>query len=104
MEQSKYAKAFKALSNEQRLNIFLTIYRHCRGDVGAGDHGGRSCCGCMNKAFTSISRTVSISPSTTSHHLKELQESGLIICERNGQSYDCRVNMDLINEITELLT
>ena len=29
MEQSNYAKIFKALSNEQRLKIFLMIYKQC---------------------------------------------------------------------------
>jgi hypothetical protein len=45
MELSNYAKIFKALSNEQRLNIFMMIYRNCCGMEGKIPLDKTSCCG-----------------------------------------------------------
>jgi ArsR family transcriptional regulator, arsenate/arsenite/antimonite-responsive transcriptional repressor len=44
-----------------------------------------------------------ISRSTISHHFKELQNAGLIVCERKGQMYHCRVNEAVVNSIKEFL-
>lgn len=107
MKLSNYSKIFKALSNEQRLKIFLMIYS------GEGDFNGQSstlkdnkCCGMagnLKKAFTKACCCMDISRSTVSHHFKELQNAGLIICERDGQTYHCRVNPETIDLIKDFL-
>lgn len=107
MELSNYTKIFKALSNEQRLKIFIMLYKNCCLPVGARVGAeftmkGESCCtaeGTMEKAFTKICDCTDLSRSTISHHFKELQNAGLITCEREGQSYRCRVNKDVIDSI-----
>lgn len=109
MKLSNYSKIFKALSNEQRLNIFLMIYRQCCAPQGSGKLSefklkGGSCCPAgegIQGAFTKMCGCVKLSKSTISHHFKELQNAGLIICEREGQTYRCRVNEKVVNSIKD---
>jgi len=110
MELSNYVKIFKALSNEQRLNIFLMIHKGC---CSAQDKGAsqariknKACCpvaGFLEKAFTKVCECMKLSRSTVSHHFKELQNAGLITCERDGQMYRCRVNEEAVNAIKDFL-
>jgi ArsR family transcriptional regulator len=109
MELSNYSRIFKALSNEQRLKIFMMIYENCCAPEGTSVgsefrfKGNSSCCenGGIEKAFTKICDCLDLSRSTISHHFKELQNAGLITCEREGQTYRCRVNEETINAIKE---
>jgi len=108
VELSNYSKIFKALSNEQRLKIFLMIYEGCCGAKGESVFPvkSRSCCpinGTMEKAFTKICGCMDLSRSTVSHHFKELQAAGLITCEREGQNYRCRVNAEAIKVMKDFL-
>lgn len=105
MKQSNLAKIFKALSNEQRLKIFEMIYREnqkvfqedscCGGNVDC-------CCG-VKKAFSMIYEKLNISKSTVSHHIKELQNAGLIDCIKDGQSCICKVNDNVLDKIKNFL-
>ncbi len=108
MELSNYAKIFKALSNEQRLNIFMMIYKGCCGpedtiNINKTD----SCCekikGSIDRAFSKACDCMSLSRSTISHHFKELQNAGLITCEREGQTFRCRINEDAVASIKKFL-
>ncbi|NQT22750.1 MAG: winged helix-turn-helix transcriptional regulator [Candidatus Omnitrophica bacterium] len=111
MELSNYANIFKALSNEQRLKIFLMIYEQCckpeESQVGSKfEAKGGWCCpaaGSLEKAFTKVCDCMNLSRSTISHHFKELQNAGLIICEREGRTFRCSVNGEVVNAIKELL-
>lgn len=110
MEQSNYVKIFKALSNEQRLKIFLMIYKGCCAPEGDGTSKFKiednACCpvsGVIEKAFTKVCECMSLSRSTVSHHFKELQNAGLITCERDGQMYRCRINAETVNAIKDFL-
>lgn len=110
MELSNYTKIFKALSNEQRLKIFIMLYKNCCLPEGAKIGAefrikGEPCCaaGQLEKAFTKICDCMNLSRSTISHHFKELQNAGLITCEREGQLYRCRVNREVIDSIKNFL-
>ncbi|MGD8305643.1 MAG: metalloregulator ArsR/SmtB family transcription factor [Ignavibacteria bacterium] len=106
VEHSKYSKIFKALSNEQRLKLFLMLYENAKKSQPAGNNGDENkCCELpgMEKAFTVACQVMSISRSTVSHHFKELQNAGLIKYERKGQFYICHINMDTVNMIKKLL-
>ncbi len=111
MELSNYSKVFKALSNEQRLKIFMMIYKNCcspEGSVVGSEFQlkGESCRsvkGGLEKAFTKICDCMNLSRSTISHHFKELQNAGLITCEREGQTYRCRINEDVVDSIKDFL-
>jgi ArsR family transcriptional regulator len=99
MEQSNMkdaaamARIFKALSNPQRLELFQRISRGFR------KGGGKGCCAGVEKAFTAACDCMDLSRSTISHHFKELQNAGLIKCERRGQSFYCEVNREALKAI-----
>ena len=67
MDHSEVEKISKALADETRLRIFEAI--------SATDH---MTCG-------QIVSTRGVTPATVSHHLKILNEAGLIACRRDGQ-------------------
>ncbi|GAB6091590.1 ArsR/SmtB family transcription factor [Spirochaeta dissipatitropha] len=90
MKQSNLSQMFKALSSEQRIRILELLYRWDEGET---------CCEGVNKAFTRVSEELKISRSTISHHLKELENAGLISCVRNGQATVCKVNEDALHAI-----
>jgi len=106
MELSNYVKIFKALSNEQRLKIFLMIQEGCCAKEGkvASEFKieNKTCCpvaGAIEKAFTKVCDCMKLSRSTVSHHFKELQNAGLIICDRDGQMFRCRINEETVSAI-----
>ena len=111
MELSNYSRIFKALANEQRLKIFMMIYKNCCAPEGTKISSqfrikDASCCsikGGLERAFTKICDCMNLSRSTISHHFKELQNAGLITCEREGQTYRCWVNEDAVATIKEFL-
>lgn len=92
----RLAKVFKALSCSQRLKLFKLIYK-------LGKEKSCTCCDPIQKVFTTASEHLNISKSTISHHLKELQNAGLINCIRKGQHFDCTINIDILNEIKEFM-
>lgn len=83
MEFNEAAKLFKALSSEQRLKVVQIIR-----DMTECSEG----CTGATKAFTRCCEQLHLSPSTVSHHFKELESAGLITTERQGQSFCCHVN------------
>lgn len=104
MKQSNIVKIFKALSNEQRLELFMMIYNNRTKEVQIDEPKGHiSCCSGMEKAFTMACNCFKISRSTISHHIKELQNAGLISCQRIGQSFYCEVNNDAIEAVQNFL-
>ncbi|MBF0106129.1 MAG: helix-turn-helix transcriptional regulator [Deltaproteobacteria bacterium] len=105
MKQSNLTGMFKALSNEQRLNLFKMLYHGFdqTKKSGRGKVKEVSCCGEINKAFSAACDCINLSRSTISHHFKELENAGLISCTRNGQAVLCRVNEDAVKEIQNFL-
>ncbi len=102
MKLSNYARIFKALSSEQRLKIFVEIVEQTQKKANQKSADGSTGCA-MEKAFTKMCKTLSLSPSTVSHHFKELESAGLINCERSGQMYLCSVSEDAVEAIRAFL-
>jgi ArsR family transcriptional regulator len=102
MELSNLARIFKALSNEQRLKLFLMLHEKRETKVNAHGEGG-CMCGHLRKAFTLACSHFSLSRSTISHHMKELQQAGLVKCTRCGQSYDCEIDENALKAIQNFL-
>jgi len=108
MKLSNYSKIFKALSNEQRLKIFMMLYKQCCSFEGKSEFEMKDgqCCPearSVDKAFTKVCECMDLSRSTISHHFKELQNAGIITCERLGQTFRCKVNEEVIKSIKEFL-
>ncbi len=101
MELSNLARIYKALSNEQRLRIFKMIFEWNKAETDTKDAG--ICCVETDKAFTKVCDCLDISRSTISHHIKELQNAGLITSNRKGQIFSSKVNMETVQAIKDFL-
>lgn len=89
------ASAFKALSNPNRLQIFLRLLSCCEpGTVCSTDTINGSCVG-------ELGEDLSVAPSTLSHHIKELQRAGLIKTQRRGQNVECFVDTEMVSTLKE---
>lgn len=93
METKKIAKVFKALSNPNRLELYLQIVKKHETSYKTGS-------GCL---ICEIAESLNIGAPTISHHLKELANAELIFTERKGRYLVAKVNEDMVNEVNELL-
>ena len=117
----RLAAIFKALSDRNRLAIFQTIRSCCCdcgvvNDVKAGADDAADSSGAQPRAaggaeppsdvgnsVSDIAGRFDLSLSTVSHHLKELRNAGLIICEKRGQWVYCRPNPEVLKDIEGFL-
>jgi DNA-binding transcriptional ArsR family regulator len=95
----KFAEMFKALSNPNRLKIFLRLAALCMPDCcmpGVPDNISKDMksegCACVGD----LGKELDIVSSTISHHIKELKRVGLIDVTRRGQRIECRINPDTV--------
>lgn len=86
MDRAQIEKVSKALADETRLMIFEAI--------SAKEH--------VNCSELVAMRGVT--PATVSHHLKVLNEAGLVECKREGQFVCSRVVPGAIDDFTRTLT
>ena len=86
----KFAAMFKALSNPNRLEIFMRLVSCCQpGTVTSiNSSTGMPGCACVGE----LGEDLGIVPSTISHHIKELRQAGLIRMERRGQKIECFID------------
>jgi ArsR family transcriptional regulator len=97
-EIQRFAEVFKALSNPNRLQIFLSLVSCCPpGTKCISDAAGQPCVG-------ELGQDLEIDPSTVSHHLKELRRSGLIRMEKRGKKVICWVDQETVLGLIKLLT
>ncbi len=94
----RFAEVFRALSNPNRLLIFLRLISCCPpGTKCSTDMELRQCVGELCKGLE-------IDPSTVSHHIRELRQSGLIRTERRGKNILCWVDPETVTATANLLT
>lgn len=93
MDTKKMAKVFKALSNPNRLELYLQIVEN-------QENCYKADCDCF---ISDIAKSLNIGAPTISHHLKELSNAELIFTERKGKYVVARVNEEMVNEVNELL-
>lgn len=94
----RYARIFKALSNPNRLRIFLRLITCCPpGTVHNIEPGTGSYVGELGKELDIV-------PSTVSHHIKELQHAGLIRMKRAGQRIECWVDAEVLKELGQFFS
>ena len=87
MDDKRFQKVAKALSDPRRFDIFQTI---------ASNEGGALCSG-------NVCEKMPVAQATVSHHLKELTEAGLLEARSEGQfrfwSVRTEVLYEYINEL-----
>jgi ArsR family transcriptional regulator len=86
------ARVFKALGDANRMAIFQLLRERCAGGCEVSEEG-------VNRTVTEIAKDFDLALSTVSHHLKELRNAGLILCEKHGKQVYCRVNSALLKDL-----
>ena len=81
MLKQDYIKTFRALANEERLDIILKLYRE-----------GELCASDIEKSFF-------MEQSTTSHHLNYLKNVGLLDSRKQGRNVYYKVNANSLKTL-----
>ncbi|WP_167957014.1 ArsR/SmtB family transcription factor [Anaerosporobacter faecicola] len=92
MTTKQLANIHKALSNENRLEIFHSILE--------SEEKSFDSCPCLVSA---IMDKLCIGAPTISHHLKELVNAGLIETMKDGKYLVAKVNYETVNALREEL-
>ena len=91
----RFAEIFKALSNPNRLRMFLRLVSCCvPGTVWTYEDGIQE-----STNVGDLAKNLDIVPSTVSHHIKELRRAGLIKMRRSGQKIECWVDLEVLTEL-----
>lgn len=98
----KYAGMFKALSNPNRLKIFLRLVSCCVPDETTHIRESVESEGCA--CVGDLGKDLGIVASTISHHIKELRQAGLIQMERRGQKIECWIDPGTISALKGFLS
>ena len=93
MNSKELAKIFKALSNENRLEIYKEIAKQ-------EDIDYEQKCEC---SISDILSCLKIGAPTISHHLKELSNANLITTEKNGKFLMAHINKKTLEEIRSFI-
>ena len=86
---------FGALSHPYRLGIFLRL--SCCPDNLDDDGSNGQVCACVG----TLGKDLDISPSTVSHHLKELHRAGVIEMDRQGQKILCSIRPGVVRAVAD---
>jgi ArsR family transcriptional regulator len=97
-EIQRFADIFKALSNPNRLKIFLELLPHLQsGGVCTSDTEQVDAC------QQEMAARMNIAPSTVSHHIKELKHAGLVNIIRCGRNVDIQINPETLHLLKTFL-
>lgn len=94
MDTRELARIFKALSNENRLQLYFQIVKSTEKNFDTN-------CECF---INDVISKLNIGAPTISHHLKELSNANLIFTEKKGKFLVAKANEELLNEICSILT
>lgn len=86
LDLKKMSRVFKALSNPNRLQIYLEVLSHRQSGIAAPEAG----CG-----IADLIGKLSVGAPTISHHVKELVDAGLVTVEKNGKFVTCHLNEEM---------
>ena len=92
------ANIFKALSNPNRLRIFLEL-THCSAD-------GSFCASVgideMVNCQQQFAKKLGLAPSTISHHFKELRQAGLLKMRKEGKNMIVEMDTQVVDSLRNL--
>lgn len=91
----RLARIFGALSNANRLRIFMRLVSCCPPGTVCDEDEGAACC------VGELGEEVDVAASTVSHHLKELRDAGLIRSRRRGRSVECWIDPEVLRALAE---
>ena len=94
MDTVRLAKILKALSHPKRLELYFNIAKQDSADFKTGCE-----CGCF---VSEMILRLKLGAPTISHHLKELENAGLITTERNGKFLSTKIKQDTLKDVTAL--
>ena len=85
------AKVFRALSNKNRLQLFLNLLDESRLDLAKGR---------THDCFlASIINNLRIGAPSISHHLRELESAGLIETSKEGKQLVCSIRPEAMTDL-----
>jgi DNA-binding transcriptional ArsR family regulator len=92
----RLSRVFKALSNPNRLQLFVNLLDESRLDLAKGR---------IHDCFlTQLLDNLKVGAPTVSHHVKELADAGLIDTQREGKQLICSVKPEAMTELRALFT
>jgi DNA-binding transcriptional ArsR family regulator len=97
-EVERLAAAFAALSNPQRLRMFIKLASSCCAP-GEGPERAEGCC-----RAGEVGAGLDLAASTASHHLKELRRAGLMHVERQGRRIECSASEETLQRLAAFLS
>ena len=98
IESDQLVAIFKALANRHRLKIYNILTNCCTPGTDCATNEVFSCC------VGDLDSQLDIAASTLSHHLKELNRSGLIHMKRDGKQVFCSVNAEMMKQIQNIFS
>jgi ArsR family transcriptional regulator len=90
----KFAGIFKALSNPNRLRLFMRLITCCKPGTVTSISADTTSQGCA--CVGELGKDLNIVASTISHHMKELRQAGLVRMERRGQRIECWIDPETL--------
>ena len=92
----RLSRVFKALSNPNRLQLFVNLLDESRLDLAKGR---------VHDCFLAqLLGNLKVGAPTVSHHVKELADAGLIDTQREGKQLICSVKPEAMQELRALFT
>ncbi len=93
IKSEEFSEQFKALGNPHRLALFSRLASCCPpGTSCSPEEAVRLCIGRLGE-------DLDISPSTLSHHIKELNRAGLVQMARKGKQVECWVDARTLEQL-----